>query len=238
MNIKGKGFNMYNFAIIDNSSTDIKIMKNKIDSTFLDTLKYRCDTYLDSQEFPYDKYYDVIFLDIEMPNVNGFELAKKINYSTKIIFMTHHDNLVTLTFDYKPFHFIEKNNFEKSSNHVLKILKENLSSHMIKLTNQNNNTAVINIYNINYIQIVDGITTVYTFDNKPYTTWRSLSSLYNELNSALFVKISQSVIVNMNYIEKSDDNYKFLILKNNIKLPISSRGKSLFKKKYINYLLK
>lgn len=101
---------MYNFAILDNSEMDSKRIKDKIDEIYPDQFEYHCDIYLDADNFSYSKYYDAIFLDIEMPQKNGFDIANLINqiYSTKIIFMTRHDNLVTSTFDYKPFHFTKK----------------------------------------------------------------------------------------------------------------------------------
>lgn len=55
--------------------------------------------------------YDLIFLDIDIPDVNGIEIAsdirsKKIN--TELIFVSGHDNFVFESIHYAPFRFIRK----------------------------------------------------------------------------------------------------------------------------------
>ena len=58
-----------------------------------------------------EKPYDVLFLDIDMPEINGFEVARSIRAdSTRafIIFVTAKTGLVYESFDYQPFGFICK----------------------------------------------------------------------------------------------------------------------------------
>jgi two-component SAPR family response regulator len=56
-------------------------------------------------------YFDVIFLDIDMPEITGFDAAKKvkeISPESKIIFVTSKHDLVYNSFEYQPFYFIRK----------------------------------------------------------------------------------------------------------------------------------
>ena len=56
--------------------------------------------------------FDIIFLDIDMPETDGFETAEKLRndfMQCYIIFVTSHSNLVYRSFDFQPFHFIPKN---------------------------------------------------------------------------------------------------------------------------------
>ncbi|WP_050636925.1 LytR/AlgR family response regulator transcription factor [Candidatus Stoquefichus sp. SB1] len=232
---------MYKFAIIDNHQSDIDKMVEKIHQVYFSKhhMNYDCDTYLGCQTFPFDKYYDAIFLDIEMPEMDGFAFAKEINqkYNPKIIFMTNHDNLVMSVFDYKPFHFIQKNKFDESSTHVLELLCDNLLNKVIKVTNTNNEIDFVNQSQITYINIYEGIVTLHTFNNEIYTTWKSLTSIYKELNQQLFTYINQSTIVNMKYIKEIDPQFTHLILKDRTVFKISTRNKSTFKKTYIKFRL-
>ena len=58
--------------------------------------------------------YDMVFLDIDMPEITGFDLAEKASSrypKMLIIFVTSHDELVFPTFRYHPFRFIRKSHF-------------------------------------------------------------------------------------------------------------------------------
>lgn len=151
--------------------------------------------------------------------------------------MTNHDNLVMSVFDYKPFHFIQKNKFDESSTHVLELLCDNLLNKVIKVTNTNNEIDFVNQSQITYINIYEGIVTLHTFNNEIYTTWKSLTSIYKELNQQLFTYINQSTIVNMKYIKEIDPQFTHLILKDRTVFKISTRNKSTFKKTYIKFRL-
>lgn len=54
--------------------------------------------------------FDVIFLDIDMPEISGFEIAEQINNISEalIVFVTLHDELVFSSLKFRPFRFIRK----------------------------------------------------------------------------------------------------------------------------------
>ena len=55
--------------------------------------------------------FDVVFLDIDMPRMTGFDIAENLrrNFSQSfIVFITSHSELVYESLDYQPFHFIRK----------------------------------------------------------------------------------------------------------------------------------
>ena len=78
--------------------------------------------------------FDVVFLDIVMPNKNGFEIAKEIrkfSEKTYIIFVTTEDGLVYDSFDFRPFHFVPKSSsglFKTRLYHVIEKLAAHLSA--------------------------------------------------------------------------------------------------------------
>lgn len=232
---------MFMFAIIDDRQSDIDKMRDKIKQYYFkkSNLHYHCDEYLSCKDFPIHKYYDVIFLDIEMPEIDGFAFAKKINqtYNPKIIFMTNHDSLVVSTFDYKPFHFIQKNKFNESSEHVLELLYNNLFEKDIKVSSDVG-IDYISLNQISYINIDKNIVHIQTFNKKVYTTWDSLTTIYKNLNPHIFVRINQSVIVNMEYIKEIDPSYSYLILKDDSTFDIATRIRATFKKQYRDFRLR
>lgn len=73
--------------------------------------------------------YDVVFLDIDMPVISGFDVAEKISVSehTLIIFVTTHDELVFSSLKFQPFRFIRKT-------HINNELSETLSAVIERIT--------------------------------------------------------------------------------------------------------
>ena len=66
--------------------------------------------------------YDVIFMDIELNDKNGIEIAKyhKDKHNCLVIFTSSHENLVFNTFQVEPFQFIRKNHYDYDKNIVFK----------------------------------------------------------------------------------------------------------------------
>lgn len=232
--------NMLKFAIIDNHQSDIDRMVEKIHQVYFNkpNIVYDCDSYLGCKNFSYTEYYDAIFLDIEMPEISGFEFAKIINkeYNPKIIFMSNHKNFVIDTFDYRPFHFIQKYNFDQSATHVLEFLYNNLVDKVLQVYT-NGHRDYISQNQIKYINIENNIVTIYSFNDKVYTSWESLASIYEQLNADIFTKINQSTIINMEYIKEIDPSYSQLVLKNNSVFKITESNRLRFKKAYRNFRL-
>ena len=76
--------------------------------------------------------FDIIFLDIDMPEMTGFDVAETLrrNFSKCIIiFITSHSELVYESLDFQPFHFIRKSCSIPLSESIPKVI-EKLADHM------------------------------------------------------------------------------------------------------------
>lgn len=72
-----------------------------------------CRCYATGQEFwkDVDIKEDLIFLDIDLPNTSGFEIAEKLakqKKNRKIVFVTGYDNYVFPSLEYYPFYYLRK----------------------------------------------------------------------------------------------------------------------------------
>lgn len=71
---------MFRFAIIDDDINDLNKIKYYIDEHFkFHNISCSLDLYNNSLNFDFNINYDAVFIDIDMPNINGIELAKMIN---------------------------------------------------------------------------------------------------------------------------------------------------------------
>jgi len=173
----------------------------------------------------------LIFLDIEMKDLNGFEVLKNIHHNPLVIFVTAYDNYAIEAFEYfafdyllKPFktkrfntsvnralqHFKEKNNpqkdqsFEKLLNYLnnTKGYPEPSSILKQKLTiKSGSNVLFIEINTIKYILASGNYINIYTSDNK-YLTRQSLANILSVKNDPALMRIHRSTVINIDYIDK------------------------------------
>ena len=67
---------VYKIAIVDDEEDDLKHVCHHI-SDFFSSTDIEVNTYMNALQFPIDRDFNVLFLDIDMPHVSGLELAKE-----------------------------------------------------------------------------------------------------------------------------------------------------------------
>ncbi|NLL04546.1 MAG: response regulator transcription factor [Clostridiaceae bacterium] len=162
---------------------------------------------------------DVIFMDVEMPLLNGIECAKKvmdINPKTIIIFATAHEEYMSDAFEVYAFDYLVKPFKLERINQTLERIKS-LSAHLNeqplkqigkpnrileKLVIKNKDgISFIDMNEIILIQREERSTAIYTMDDK-YITSDSLSDLEERLDSSIFFRSHKSYIINLLMIQK------------------------------------
>ena len=191
---------------------------------------------------------DLIFLDIDMPNMTGLEMLQCLEtIYFDVIFTTAHQQFAAAAFrissvvDYllKPIkkdHLIEavqrvtqKNNKGISSQN-LKIIENNYySSNQIIHLRASNGLDFIQINEVLYASSEGNYITIYLHDkgktpNSPYCSF-TLSYLERELPQSIFCRIHQSYLININYAINYDRAEKYVEMVNGKKLPVSNGGK-------------
>lgn len=162
---------------------------------------------------------DIVFIDVEMPTINGVECAKRIvdiDPKTIIIFATAHaeymsDAFSIYAFDYlvKPFK-IERIYQTMSRIKTLKDVQQEKAIHKVIRQEKGldkillKNKQGINLVDMSDIIIVqreERSTVIYTKDSS-YVTSESLSELEERLNRSLFFRSHKSYIINLAMISK------------------------------------
>lgn len=163
---------------------------------------------------------DVIFMDVEMPGINGIECAKKVlelNPKTIIIFVTAHEEympeafeLYALDYMVKPFK-IER--VQKTLNRIKELFNtleneshENRAVKQIKsldklIIRNKEGISFINTKDIIIIQREDRSTVIYTA-NERFITSEALTDLEDKLDSGIFFRSHKSYIINLTMISK------------------------------------
>lgn len=167
--------------------------------------------------------YDAVFLDIDMPRVNGFDIAEQMNREGKalIIFVTMHDELVYSSIRFQPFRFIRKSHLEEELPEVLKDLHDAVCKRRAgqKFAFQTREgTVFLDVGTVPYIEIYGHWLHVRMEDGRKIECYGSLLKLEKELAPFGFIRTHKSYLVNCRYIyaiEKGqcvlDDGTKILL---------------------------
>ncbi len=183
---------------------------------------------------------DIVFLDIDMPIKNGFEILDDINelkINTKVVFVTAYNQYVlkalrNSAFDYltKPVDRIELkevinriSNCENTANISLNTLN------MIKIP-VNYGSLFLRIEDIIYLEADGNYTQIYTNEGKEFSSL-NLGKFELKLSTENFIKISKSLIINTLYLSRFDRKNKKCVLKNGdncYELTVSRRNLNIF----------
>lgn len=180
--------------------------------------------------------FDVIFLDVDMPEVNGEEVAEYINsskISIPVIFVTNHDDFVFSSFKYRPFGFLRKSHVDSELEEAVIRLDNYLSKSGQCYTFTFQGKLISLPYNkIKYIEAYGHEVIIHTTDADIRTT-RSLSETEKALSSYGFIRVHKSFIVNTRFIFSVERNN--IILTDNSSLPVSRTKNEEIKQAMIKF---
>ena len=187
----------------------------------------------------------LVFLDIQMPKITGFELLELLDELPAIIFTTAFDEFALKAFeanavDYllKPFNeerfkkamdkFLSANKEEKNAlqNIVEAVSAQNQTQNERIVIKLGNKIKVISIYDISHLTADDDYVKIYTADGE-FLKNQTLAFFEKNLNPNLFVRVHRSHIVKIDQITKIEAYEKdshLLILKSGQKIPVSKTG--------------
>ena len=183
-------------------------------------------------------FYEVIFLDINMPQMNGMEVAKKIrklHIHTIIVFVTNMPQYAIHGYSVNAFDFIVKpimyGNFSIKLSSALHCLKQKKD---VSLCVSNKDGKVyINSSNIKYIEVVQHMLIYHLADGRKVAASGSLSMVEKELSGTSFALCNRCYLVNLKYVTSIKG---FDLYLGNEKIFISRSKKTSFIKEVNDFL--
>lgn len=176
---------------------------------------------------------DLIFLDIQMPQLTGIQLSKIISKDIKVIFTTAYPDFALEGFelnaiDYllKPIAFERFYQGVSKLNSVPKLISQNNSQPdfiFIKTDGKNKFTKLF-LSNISYIESLQNYVCIHT-TNEQLITHSSLKNVIESLPENEFIQIHKSYVISLKQIQSTDS---FSVFVNNKELPIGATYKEAF----------
>ena len=196
---------------------------------------------------------DCLFLDIEMPTMDGFQLLEKLNKTDFAVVITTAYNeyaikaLKNQAIDYllKP---IDTDDLEETLNRIKKHYSQNTSSDKFekilssfnkkfnrrKITiNTDGKLVFLSQDEILFVESDGNYSTIYTTGaNKKIVVTKKLKEINLLLPEDHFFRIHNSYIINLNKIKEFLKSDGYVVLENNHKIPVSRQRKSDFLEKF------
>ncbi len=181
--------------------------------------------------------YDMVLLDIDLGNVSGIKLARKINEINpfcQIIFISGYLNYALEVYDTKHTYFIIKTEIKKRLPAAVEKAIANLNAvrGQALIVRQRNKMLSLDSNDILYLERDKRVTVIHTADNE-YSVYEKLNELHPRLHSDDFVICHNSYIVNLNKVKEFDKNEFVLINGNSV--PISRNYHTLVKEKFLKF---
>lgn len=222
---------------IDDEPLALRLVSEYISKTPFLELAGSFDNPLDAIDFLSAQPVDLIFVDIQMPDLTGIEFARSLENAPKIIFTTAYEKyaldgykLNAIDYLLKPFSYEE---FLKAAQKARKQLE--LEASALPMIDANNQFLFlkseykirrINFNDILYIEGLKDYIKVFTAgDDKPVLSLNSMKSLEEKLPEDQFMRVHRSFIVNLNKISIIE---RSRIIFGKTYIPISDQYKDKF----------
>jgi len=187
---------------------------------------------------------ELLFLDINMPEKDGFELLELLDEVPITIFTTAFDEYAIKSFEYNALDYLLKPINQKRFDQAMDKVKMRLEGTTDIATDENRlneNSQIfikdgdrcwlLKIGNISHFEIVGNYTRVFFEDEKPML-YKSLNQIEEKLPEAHFFRVNRQQLVNTNYIKDVVPwfNGKLkLTMQNGDEIEVSRRQSYLFK---------
>lgn len=223
--------NQLNIIIVDDEPLAIEVLKNYSDKlselNVLQTFSSSTDAlhYVNSTDIKID----IIFLDIQMPDLNGFEFINLLKKKIYVILTTAFSNYALESYKYNVIDYLMKPiSFSSFSQSIVKF------NELINIVDNNENNFIFINVGGKYIKLEhheilfingNGDYVDVNTNKKKYLVRDNLTNLEDILPKRNFIRIHRSYIINIDYVKELNLNFVKI---NNNSIPISKTYRQSF----------
>lgn len=216
-----EGCDMLNIAICDDSKSDAIAAKDVISKTAKELhINADVDYYLSASEIENKLLkkkdtLDILILDIDMPQISGLELAKRLrasNLNLLIIFLSNHEEFVFRAIEFQPFRYIRKIKLESEMPLAIRSAAKIIEAKRDKqiVLNTDGGEMRIMISEIMYFQTEKRKISVHLKNGKNILAGKTVSEMIDIINKESFIMIHRSCVVNADYVKNISNGIIFL----------------------------
>ncbi|MBL0048282.1 MAG: response regulator [Bacteroidetes bacterium] len=237
---------MIKAVLIDDEPLARSIVKEYLQTYAEISIVEECNNGFEGVKAIQQHHPDLIFLDIQMPKINGFEMLELVEQAPAVIFTTAFDEYAMKAFethavDYllKPF---SKERFDKAmqkwltnssgakSENAVKSINETTGKHAEEqnriVVKNGTNIKIIPVQDVVYIEAYDDYVKIFTKEGH-HLKKKTMSHFETVLDATDFLRVHRSYIVQLaqiTRIEPFEKNNHLALLKSGAKIPLSRSG--------------
>jgi two-component system LytT family response regulator len=237
-------------VIVDDEELARSLLREYVESSTGIEIVAECANGFEAVKAIAEKKPDLVFLDVQMPKLDGFEVLELIGQEVAVIFVTAFDQYAMRAFDEHAVDYLLKpfslERFQKALERARRRLGENASTIAKALpatelaraarppreylqrivVKDGARVHIIPVERLDYAEAQDDYVSLHS-QGKAYLKEQTISSLEAALDPERFVRIHRSVIVNLERVEKIEPYAKdsrVAVLSDGAQLPVSRAG--------------
>lgn len=227
-------------AVVDDDPADLHLIRSYVERYCSEhERKVRVSAYADGLDFLDDmkKNFDIVFMDIEMPHLDGLKTAKRMRQtdeSTVLVFITNMAQYAIHGYEVNAIEFMVKPvgyyNFSDKMEKALKYLKQNTETFVLLKSEET--IFKMPVSKIYYLE-KDRNYVIYHTAEGVYRERGSMAEMEEKLKGEGFSKCISGCLVNLRYVSKMA---KDVVWVNGESLPVSRTQKKTFVQDFADYL--
>lgn len=233
---------MIKIAVCDDEVSAVQELSDKI-KLFMDSkgLEYTLSKFFSGESLLSDisiknMYFDAVFLDIRMNQMNGMDTAKeirKVNNKTNIIFVTALKDYVFDAFEVDAANYLVKPIEAQKLHWTLEklVTSVSLTADCFLTIHKSGEIKKIPFTDIMYCEVVNHHVYIYE-QNSTHEYGSKIDDLEKKLTGDFF-RCHRSYLVNLKYIDSYSDGFAYL--PSGEKIPIATRRQQAFMKSLLHY---
>lgn len=202
-----------NCIIVDDDKLSCKILEGYVDkSSTLNLVGVFSDSVSARNELSKRQDIELIILDIEMPEMDGFDIIRSLEFPPNIIVVSGAEGYALKAFDFNVVDYLLKpiqySRFCKAIDKTVRYFsrKENANSGDQEIFIKKGPSLVkLKLKDIIYVEALENYVTVNTREEK-YTIHFTMKAIENQLPSSLFIRVHRSFIINKSMIQAIKEN--------------------------------
>ena len=222
---------------IDDEPLALEQISSYIEKTpFLECVAL-CQSAYEAIEYMLNNEIDLMFVDINMPDINGMDFVKSLKQSPQVIFTTAYSEYAIEGFQVDALDYILKPisyaGFLKAANKALTWYELSHKKPELVQTNQEclfvkseYKLVRIMLDDIKYIESANEYIQIHLINDEPVSTLIRLKVIEEQLPKDKFMRVHRSFIVNLNRVKVIDRNR--IVFDNKVHIPIGDQYKETF----------